>query len=198
VKFRLSRPTSQLVVGDLWLVPGTAKPLDWQLPAPLEQDYNEVWGGFGILPGQLESELFIPIMGDRIHEPTEFFSVAYGATQGATTVGNGTTPITILDNDPLPAVTVADVSQVETDGPGQSVGFILQLSGQSVETIRVSGETLSDTAEAGTDFERVARWITFSPAFTQQTVFVPLIGDTVPEPTSGSSCASTARPALNW
>ncbi len=80
---------------------------------------------------------------------------------------------------PVLSVKSASVNEGNT-GTANAV-VTVELSPASSQTVTVQYQTFQMTALAGEDFQHVTGSLTFSPGVTQQTVNVPIIGDTVDE-----------------
>ena len=104
-------------------------------------------------PGETSKTIALDIIGDTINEPTETFTVKLtGVTGGiidptpGANIGTGT----ILDNDPLPTVSIADAHITEGDSGTSAMTFTVSLSAASGQTVMVNAATLDGTATAGT------------------------------------------------
>ena len=81
----------------------------------------------------------------------------------------------------LPVLSVKPASVNEGDSGSTDVPVTVELSAPSSQTVTVQYKTMDYTATAGSDFQFVSGTLTFAPGVTQQTVVVPVLGDTVDE-----------------
>ncbi len=96
-----------------------------------------------------------------------------------TTLANG---ITIVDNDPAPVVSIADVSFNEGKDNTSTGTFTVALSNPSSKVTTVDYATANGTAIAGVDYTKVDKTtITFAPGETSKQIVVPLIGNLIEE-----------------
>ena len=79
------------------------------------------------------------------------------------------------------AITIADASVTEPDTNTVSAAFTLTLSPSNASAVTVSFNTAPGTALAGMDFLGTTGNVTFAPGVTTQTIWVPIVGDLVPE-----------------
>ncbi len=101
---------------------------------------------------------------------------ANGATLGATP----THTVTIVDDDPAPAMAIGDVTVTEAAG---AATFTVTLSAASGQLVSVTYATANGTAVAGSDYTATGGVLTFDAGVVSQPIVVPIVTDTVPEPT---------------
>ena len=82
---------------------------------------------------------------------------------------------------PKPALSVADVSQAEGNGPS-SLTFTVSLPKATPLGVKVGYTTANGTASAGSDYTATTGQLAFAPGETSKTIAVPILGDTVVEP----------------
>lgn len=127
----------------------------------------------------------VTILDDSLDEDDETLEVQFSGVVGAA-LGNAIQVVTLLDGrDPAPAVVVSPVegSVSEGDVGMAEAGFTISLSAPAGRAITVSYAAESGTAVAGLDFLAVSGSVSFDPEATApQTVWVPIIGDTLVEP----------------
>ena len=85
-----------------------------------------------------------------------------------------------------PQMSIADVSVGESAG---SAVFTVSLSAASATAVTVNYATANGTALAGQDYQATSGSLSFSPGVTSRTITVPVLGDTVVEPTETFSVA---------
>jgi Ca2+-binding RTX toxin-like protein len=89
---------------------------------------------------------------------------------------------TILNDDLLPAISIADVTIVEgIDGSSTKALVTVSLDRISSQSISVNYATSNATAIAGTDYTTTSGTLTFNPSQTSLTIAVPILNDNVNE-----------------
>lgn len=126
----------------------------------------------------------VPITDDDLPLGNKQIFIDLTSPFGATLAGDVSTltaTLKINDNDPLPAVTIADISIAEGDSGKKDATFHLTLS-QPVRNSTPVAYTMTDgTARRGSDYEGSSGTIVFAPGETSKTLDVPVIGDTTAE-----------------
>ncbi len=151
-------------------------------------DYTAVAGTLSFAPGETARTLEVPVLDDLLHEPTESFSLVLSAASGAALVRDTATG-TITDNDPMPGLSVADVTVSEGDGTAR---FAVSLSAPSALPVTLSYATRDGSARAGADYTAVSGTLSFAPGETARTVEVPVLDDLLHEPTESFSLVLSA------
>jgi hypothetical protein len=149
------------------------------------RDYTSVWGNLNWAAGDLSSKTFtVPIKDDSLNENNETISLALSSPTGGATLGSQkTAALTILDDDPLPSVSISDVSVVEGNSGTTPANFTVSLSAPSGKTVSVSWKTTQGTATSGVDYSFInSSTVTFLAGQTSKTISVNVKGDTDPEP----------------
>ncbi len=143
-------------------------------------DYIGASGTITFTPGMTETILNVQVIGDLVQELTETFIVVISNPQEASiTVAEAIG--TILDNDPPPALSIADVQVIEGNNGTTTAAFPVTLSVASELTITVQYSTTAITAQSGVDFIDASGTITFTPGITEGFIDVLVIGDTLDE-----------------
>ena len=88
---------------------------------------------------------------------------------------------TIIDDDRLRTLSIAEASVAEGDSGSVGLSFTVTLTPSSVEQVTVNYATADGTATAGTDYTAASGTLTFAAGTTKQTVNVLITGDTVDE-----------------
>src|SRR5262249_2901702 len=117
---------------------------------------------------------------DTSDEPDETFTVNLTSpvnAQIADSQGVGT----IRDDDPLPVLSVADVSTAEGQSGTKTLTFTATLSAPSGQTVAFTYTTANGTAAAGSDYVAKSGSVSFFPGTTSQTISITVNGDTVAE-----------------
>jgi len=128
-------------------------------------------------PGTPTQTFTVVVNGDTTFEGDETFPVALSnATGGAVTSGSGLG--TITNDDAMPSISIADVSQVEGNAGTSNFTFNVSLSNPSDQAVSVDFTTADGTAGA-TDYVTNAGTVNFAPGVTLQTIDVVVNGDTM-------------------
>ncbi|MEO8035406.1 MAG: IPTL-CTERM sorting domain-containing protein, partial [Acidobacteriota bacterium] len=145
-------------------------------------DYSATSGTLTFGPGVLSQSFTIPILNDSINEAMETFTVTItNPTGGATLLAPTVATVWIVDDDPLPALSINNVTQAEGNSGTSNFVFTVALTGSTAQTVTVNYATANGTATAGSDYTATGGTLTFTPGVTTQTVSVPVAGDTVNE-----------------
>ena len=114
---------------------------------------------------------------DSLDEDDEWFTIRWrwGPDMGPRYQGLGwfSARVTILDDDPLPRLSVADASADE----GDAVAFSISLDRASGRPVTVRYRTVAATATGGTDYTEVDYTHTFVPGARFATHYVPTVDD---------------------
>ncbi|WP_440106338.1 beta strand repeat-containing protein [Acidovorax sp. BL-A-41-H1] len=120
------------------------------------------------------------VNGDTLNEPSEtFFVNVTGVTNAVVVDGQGVG--TIVNDDPLPGLSIDDVSVVEGNAGTASAVLTVTLNAASGQTVSVNYATADGTATQPADYTSASGTLTFTPGQTTRTITVPVIGETVPE-----------------
>jgi ribosomal protein L35AE/L33A len=169
----LSNPSSQPITINYATVNGTAT-------AP--SDYTATSGVVTFAAGTTSQVFTVTIAGDTLDEDDETFVVTL-ANPVAAVLGGAQVTTTIVDDDPLPTLTVADATAVPEGNSGSvNAVFTVNLAAASGRSVAVSYATANGTAAAPNDYTASSGTLTFAPGTTSQTIVVPVVGDTLDEP----------------
>ena len=121
--------------------------------ATAPSDYTGVSGTLSFAPGQVSKTVDVVVNGDITYENDESLSVALSAPVNATL---GTTPgtVTIVNDDPLPQVSIDDRSVAEGDSGTTPATFTLSLTNPSAFPISVDVATSDLTASSPVGLRR--------------------------------------------
>jgi uncharacterized protein YhjY with autotransporter beta-barrel domain len=120
------------------------------------------------------------VNGDVLNEPTETFFVNVTNVVNAVVV-DGQGVGTIVNDDPLPSLSINDVSVIEGNAGTVNAVFTVSLSAASGQAVSVNYATANGTATAPADYTNTSGTLNFAPGQTTQTVSVPVVGETIPE-----------------
>lgn len=172
---RLSQAVTNTVTVAYATVDGSATSQD--------QDYTPASGALVFGPGETTHTLVVSALGDLRPEEDETFTVRLSSPLNATLAkADGTVTIRNDDSHAMPRLSIANASVSEGNSGTQSAAFLVTLSNASASTVTVAYSTTDVTATAASgDYTRTTGTLTFSPGQIQQSLLVPISGDTLPE-----------------
>jgi hypothetical protein len=144
------------------------------------QDYAATSGTLTFAPGETTKTILVTLNGDTTFEPSEDYGVTLSAPLHAT-LGTGTGTGTIANDDPVPSITIDDVTLAEGTPTGTTAfTFTVTLSNASVQTVTVNYQTLDGTAThngAQGDYVLTIGTLSIPPGATTGTITVPVQKD---------------------
>jgi ribosomal protein L35AE/L33A/urease beta subunit len=143
-------------------------------------DYAGASGTLTFAPGVTTQTVTVLVNGDTLSEANETFFVNLSSPTNAT-LGQPQGTGTILDNDPLPSLTISDASVNEGNSGTVAATFTVTLSAASGQAVTVNYATANGTATAGSDYTAASGTLTFAPGETSKIVTVLVTGDTAVE-----------------
>jgi len=124
----------------------------------------------------------VEILGDLLDEDDETFTINLGNPTNGSSVSDSTGLVIIVDNDPLPELTIDDVTITEGDSGSTTASFTVSLSAISSRSISVDYATADGTAVSTSDYDAIPlTQLTFAPGEMNQTVAVTVNGDVLIE-----------------
>ncbi len=169
---QLAYPMAVPVVVGYFLSPGTA---EWY-----SGDFDPITSTSVFPPGSTNTTLSVNLHGDPDFEMDEFFTVNLYNPSNAV-LGRAQATGTILNDDPVPAVSVADAQAFERSTT-LALPIPVFLSSASVQPVTVRFSTLDGTALAGADYFPQQGELIFPPGTKTQFVNVAIRGDIAIEP----------------
>ena len=145
------------------------------------QDYVAASGTVTFAPGETTKPLSILVNGDLRDEDNETFVVNLSNPSNAV-IGDAQGVGTILDNDPLPSLSISDAAVTEGNTGTTTATFTVTLSPVSGRTVSVNWATANGTAVAPDDYVAASGTLTFAAGTTSQTLSVSVRGETTVEP----------------
>jgi hypothetical protein len=144
-------------------------------------DFTASTGTLVLGAGQSEKTFAIDVKGDALDEPNETFFVNLSNASNAS-IPNPQAVGTITDDDPLPAIGIADVTLAEGDTGTRTAAFTVSLDAPSNRTVTVGYATSNGSAIAPADFQAVpSGTVTFAPGDTTETIEIAVNGDALDE-----------------
>ncbi len=122
----------------------------------------------------------VPVVGDVLDEADDTFFVNLTAPTNSTIADNQGIG-TILDDDPLPAISINDAALIEGNVGTTNLTFTVTLSPVSGRTVTVDYSTADLTAVAPGDYTASAGTVTFNAGTVTRTISVPIVGDVTDE-----------------
>jgi hypothetical protein len=171
----LSNPSSETVSVNFATADGTARVQN--------SDYTFNAGTLTFLPNETSKTIVVNAITDSQFELDETFAVNLTSPTNATLI-TSTATATILNDDPLPAVSISNATPQKEGNTGITpYTFVISLSQPSPQPITVRYNTANGTATLeNNDYTAAADLITFAPGDTSKTITVNALGDTRFEP----------------
>ena len=119
------------------------------------------------------------MLGDNINEAIEFFGVVL--TNPLNTLGNNQATGSIIDDDPLPSLSISDASLVEGNSGTTNLLFTVTLTPVSGQDVSFAYQTANGSAVAGSDYVATNGILALTPGTGTIAIAVPVIGDTLNE-----------------
>jgi hypothetical protein len=142
-------------------------------------DYEAQTGTLTFAPGETTKIINVAVIGDRLPEPNETFSVNLTSPNNATII-DGQGLGTIVDDEPR--VSISDVRMKEGNSGLTAFAFTVSLSVAYDVPVTVDYATANGTATAGSDYQAASGTLTIPAGQTSGTITVPVTGDRLSEP----------------
>ncbi len=149
--------------------------------ARADSDFVPTSGQLTFAPGETSKTFRIALVGDNIYEIDESLFILLSDPVN-TLLSHRRIAGTIINDDPLPALSIADTAAAEGHSGIRTMVFAVTLTSPSSQTITVSYATADSTAQAGSDYLLGKGTLTFPPGQTRKTLNVALKGDRYREP----------------
>lgn len=157
---------------------GSAADLIADAPSALPgRDYVEAAGTLEFPPGETRREVAVTVLDDAVDDPSGFLAVWFGEQRAGP--GRTVTVLRILDDEPTPAASVADVRVDE--GAGEVVVPVTRPGVSFVGHAVHDWRTLAATADAGPDFGARDGSVAIGYGKDRAEVRIPIADDAVPE-----------------
>ncbi|MGE3310482.1 MAG: Calx-beta domain-containing protein, partial [Limisphaerales bacterium] len=146
-------------------------------------DYTGTQGTLVFPPETTEREIEVRVLGDLISEGNESFLLRLSSPVNATLASDDSSDgrVTLLDDDPIPIIDVADATVVEGHAGPVSASVPVRLSNASAIPVTVAFSTADDSARAGSDYLARNGVLRFQPGETELPVAITVLGDTTTE-----------------
>jgi aryl-phospho-beta-D-glucosidase BglC (GH1 family) len=143
-------------------------------------DYRAASGSVTFAPGETRKTIAVTLLGDALVEGDESFELVLGAPSGAS-LADGTARGTLLNDDVLPSLSIADAQLAEGNSGTREMVFTVTLSQPASGPVTVAFTTRDGTALAGSDYTAASGTLSFAAGETSKTIAVTLRGDTADE-----------------
>ena len=143
-------------------------------------DYTAKSGSVTIPAGSRNATITVSVVGDKLDEKNETFTVTLSNPVNAT-LGSKTGTGTIVDDDAAPVVSVSAASVTEGNSGTTSMVFTVKLSAASGLPVSVNYQTANGTAKAPGDYTSTSGVRTIPAGSLSATVPVPVVGDALYE-----------------
>ena len=131
-------------------------------------------------PGETSQPVTIQVVNDRLHEDLEAFNVVLTSPSVNARIGNEAGYCYIQDNDPLPTLSISDVSKNEGNSGTTQFRFTLTLSAPSGTGAAVQFATANGTANSQ-DYTASSGTAYFDVGTTTTTITIRVKGDRTKE-----------------
>ena len=167
----LSESSADAVTVDYATADGTALAPD---------DYTGASGTVTFLPGETTQTVSVEVNGDLLDEDDETFHVELSNAVNAT-IDDGEGVGTITDDDPVPTLSVDNVTVTEGNSGNVNANLTVSLNAPSGRAVSVQYATADGTAFAPADYTATSGNLNFAAGQTTQQVTVLVRGDTLDE-----------------
>ena len=140
-------------------------------------DYTTIAETLTFSPGQTTKIIRVPVLVDSTQESSETFTVKLSTPIGTTLADS--TGLGTITADPMPGLSIGDAEPVAEGG---AAVFTVTLRPATNHVVSVTYTTMDGTAVADADFTPTSGTLTFNPNQTTKTIRVPILRDTVHEP----------------
>lgn len=145
-------------------------------------DYIPVSGTLTFPAGETEREVAVTINTDSLNEAGETLSLRLSSPSGHLEIGgSGWATGVILNDDPLPGLSIAAASQTEGTGTSVTLDLNATLSTASGQTLTATYSTSNGSAVAPADYQASAGTLVFEAGQLSKTISVPLVPDALDE-----------------
>lgn len=146
-------------------------------------DYTPTSGTLNFAAGETEKTFSVQLIDDALSEDDETVILTLSSPTNVSLGEPNVAALKIVDNDPLPTLSVNDVTLAEGDSGTTNAVFTISLSTPSGRTVAVPIATQPVTATPGSDYQSRSTQLTFLAGQTTRQLAVPIVGDSNVEDT---------------
>ena len=132
-------------------------------------------------PGDITKTISIDVTGDTVDETDETFFVQLGNPSTGIFFSQDSGTGTIVDDDGLPSLSIADTTVSEGNSGTKTTTFTVTLSTASAANVTVNYATSDQTAVAPSDYLSTTNMLTFTPGDTEEIISITINGETIDE-----------------
>ena len=151
------------------------------LTASAGSDFEGTFFIVGFDPGTTLQKISVLIFGDNTFEDDETFVLNLGNPLNVT-IARGQGLGTIINDDPIPTISINNVTLSEGNTGTRLFLLSVTLSNPSSNNIMVQFATAENTAKAGSDYTPFSGTLSFAPGVTTRLVSVVVNSDQTVEP----------------
>ena len=172
---RLTAPITQAVTVSYATANGTAI---------ANKNYKSTKGSLTFRPGKpLVQTIKVPVLDDRKYGDNVSFGVNLSLKKGSIPIAQGSATGTILEGDPMPKLSIGNVTVHQGPSGTSKATFTVTLSGATTKATTVYYATADGTATvADHDYQVAAGMLSFSPGVKKETISVLINADPIYEP----------------
>jgi methionine-rich copper-binding protein CopC len=142
-------------------------------------DYTASSGTVTISAGATSATFTVPILVDTLDESNETATVTLSNASNAS-ISDATGTLTIVDDDPVPTLSIDNVSHTESSSAGNAT-FTVTLSEVSGKDVTVDYASSDVSTTAGSDYTAISGTVTILAGNTTASINVPILVDTLDE-----------------
>jgi hypothetical protein len=143
-------------------------------------DYLATNGIVTLAPNETNRTFAVAVFGDLLNEADETFFVNLSNPTNAVIADNQGVGA-ISNDDPLPDLSISDVTVTEGNSGITQALFLLNLSAPSGRSLTVNFATANNSATAGSDYVATNGILTITAGTTNRTIAVAVLGDVLNE-----------------
>lgn len=141
-------------------------------------DFVPTSGTLVFPPGTTNLVVRVPVIGNLLSETNRTLLLNLSQPVNAALARAQAVGVIVDNRDPLPTVVIEDVTVAEADSGTMLANFDVQLSTRSGQAVTVGYFTANGTGAAGLDYQAMSGTVTFLPGVLNQTISIPVPGDT--------------------
>ena len=150
--------------------------------AASSKDFTPQSGTLTFAPREVRKTFTVPIIDDALDEVNETVHLGLSRPTPGVYLGVPSSAVLqIVDDDPLPSLSINNVAVIEGDSHAVTATLTVRLSAPSGKTVTVKYATADGMAQAPGDYAASTGSLTFLPGQTSKTIGVVVKGDALVE-----------------